>query len=131
MVSRSRKALRRGQLASFQEELNAWLGAEVRVWYFSCSHDRFALRLARGEQGNRAFKFLVFIGCESIAVRNLGRLTQVSITDLRGKRWRMDATGISIDFYQCALSEPSAESLQEMAGIAPPILLDKNYSVLK
>ena len=130
MVSRSRKARRRSQLAVFQEELEAWIGAEVRVWYFSCSFNRFVLRLARGEAGSREFKFLAFLDCGPITVCNLDRLTDVKITDLRGKRWRIEATGISVECYACSLQDLSAESLQEFAGLAHPIYLDGKYGFL-
>lgn len=129
MVSRSRKARRRTQLNVFCEELNAWIGAEVRVWYFSCTHDRLVLRLARGEEGDREFRFLKFALCESIVLRDLGRLTQFEISDLRGKLWRFDATGISIVFWSCSLTELGADALQEMAGLAPPIFLDSLISI--
>ena len=130
MVSRSRKARRRSQLAVFQEELQDWIGSELRVWYFSCSFNRFVLRLARGEAGSREFKFLAFLDCGPITVCNLDRLTDVKITDLRGKRWRLEATGISVEFYACSLQSLSEASLQEMAGLALPILLDVKYRVV-
>lgn len=130
MVSRSRKARRRSQLAVFQKELKEWIGAEVRVWYFSCSFNRLVLRLARGDAGSREFKFLRFLDCGQITMCNLDRLVDVEIADLRGKRWRLEATGISIDFYSCSLAKLSAEVLQEMAGLAPPIVLDDKYGVL-
>jgi len=127
VVSRSRKARRRSQLAVFQEELEPWIGAEVRVWYFSCTHNRFVLRLTRLKEGNREFKFLAFLDCGPIEVRNLGHLADVAITDLRGKRWRMEAVGISIECYACSIQDLSAEALQDMSGIAPPILLGEKF----
>jgi hypothetical protein len=130
VVSRSRKTRRRSQLAAFQEELKEWIGAEVRMWYFSCSFNRLVLRLARGEAGSREFKFLRFLDCGQITMCNLDRLVDVEIADLRGKRWRLEATGISIDFYSCSLQSLSEASLQEMAGLAIPIMLDDKYRVV-
>lgn len=125
MKSLSEDIRRRDQLRALEEELNAWAGAEVRVWHFSCSHNRFALRLARGIEGKREFKFLKFAMCDSISLRNLNRLSQVRIADIGENRWRFDSDGISIVFWNCSFTEATMESLQEMAGIAPPILLER------
>lgn len=118
-----------GQLAVLLEEVKAWEGAEVRVWYFSCGHDRFVLRLARGDVGRREFSFLDFMECDPIAVSNLDRLTDVRITASPEEGWRLMAAGISIDFRICNFGEVSAEVLQEFSGIAPPILLDEKSGI--
>lgn len=127
MVSPGGKERRSRQLAIFQDGLKEWIGAEVRVWYYSCTHDRLVLLLKRGEAVHRDFRFLTFARCDDITILCPKLFTHVMITDLQGTRWRLEATAISIDFYSCSLAELSVESLQEMSGLAPPILLDAAY----
>ncbi len=127
MVSLNWYHQQEGHWAALLEEVKAWEEAEVRVWHFSCTHDRFALRLARSEAEGRVFKFLAFVDCGPIAVRNLDRLSDVQITALHGDGWCFTATGISIEFRICSLRDLSAEALQEISGIAPPILLGEKF----
>lgn len=127
MVSLNWYHRQEGHLGALLEEVKAWEGAEVRVWHFCCTHNRFVLRLARSEAGSREFKFLAFRDCGPIAVRNLDRLSELQITDLHGDGWCFTATGISIEFRICSLQDLSAEALQEISGIAPPILLGEKF----
>lgn len=47
-------------------ELDKLIGLQARAWEFTCSHDKFVVRVQNGASGSGVEGYLIFMFCESL-----------------------------------------------------------------